>query len=162
VNVDVDGGDVRADIARLPFKKGAFNEVLASHVLEHILDLPSAMRELHRVLRPGGLLRAIVPYGIRGLFVPSHVHAFDLHTMDYFCRKGSGYHGGALFRLKRREITDYSIPFKWHIHRYLFFLGVTDHDFPSRIRIRLPLARRKEITYWMEKLPEDDSSTTRP
>lgn len=43
---------------------GSCVEVYASHVLEHLAydtDLPRAMSEIHRVLKPGGRLRVSVP-----------------------------------------------------------------------------------------------------
>jgi SAM-dependent methyltransferase len=46
--------DVKADITGLPFEDGEFDLVLCSHVLEHIADDRAAMRELYRVLAPGG------------------------------------------------------------------------------------------------------------
>ena len=51
----------RADVARLPFKDGAFDAVICSEVLEHIPDNRKAVRELVRVLRPGGELVISVP-----------------------------------------------------------------------------------------------------
>jgi predicted SAM-dependent methyltransferase len=47
--------DVKADICKLPFQDNQFDLVLCNHVLEHIEDDKQAMRELYRVLRPGGL-----------------------------------------------------------------------------------------------------------
>jgi predicted SAM-dependent methyltransferase len=46
------------------FASGSVAEIYASHVLEHLgyrRDLPAALREFHRVLAPGGMLRASVP-----------------------------------------------------------------------------------------------------
>jgi 2-polyprenyl-3-methyl-5-hydroxy-6-metoxy-1,4-benzoquinol methylase len=40
----------------LPFPDGAFDAALNSGVLEHVPDEAAALAELHRVLRPGGLL----------------------------------------------------------------------------------------------------------
>jgi ubiquinone/menaquinone biosynthesis C-methylase UbiE len=51
----------RADVARLPFKDGAFDAVICSEVLEHIQDNRKAVRELIRVLKPGGELVISVP-----------------------------------------------------------------------------------------------------
>jgi hypothetical protein len=45
---------VRADAQRLPFTACAFDALLCHHVLEHVPDDRGAMRELLRVLRPGG------------------------------------------------------------------------------------------------------------
>jgi len=52
---------VRADALRLPFPDGAFDRVICAEVLEHIGDDASAMAELARVLRPGGVVAITVP-----------------------------------------------------------------------------------------------------
>lgn len=46
--------DVKADICKLPFQDNSFDVILCNHVLEHIPDDIQAMRELYRVLKPGG------------------------------------------------------------------------------------------------------------
>lgn len=43
---------------------GSCGEIYASHVLEHLsydVHLPAALKEMHRVLKPGGRLRVSVP-----------------------------------------------------------------------------------------------------
>jgi SAM-dependent methyltransferase len=47
---------VIARIERLPFAGESFDVALASHVLYHVPDRAAALRELRRVLRPGGRL----------------------------------------------------------------------------------------------------------
>lgn len=47
--------DVKADILNLPFKENEFDVVICNHVLEHIEDDSKAMKELYRVLKPGGM-----------------------------------------------------------------------------------------------------------
>ncbi len=49
------------DATRLPFPDGVFDRVIAAEVLEHIPDDEAAMRELARVLRPGGTMAVTVP-----------------------------------------------------------------------------------------------------
>ena len=51
----------RATRCALPFADGTFDRVIASEVLEHIPDDTAAMRELARVLRPGGAMAVTVP-----------------------------------------------------------------------------------------------------
>jgi SAM-dependent methyltransferase len=46
---------VNADAMRLPFVDGAFDVVLAPHMLYHVPDRASAAAEMRRVLRPGGV-----------------------------------------------------------------------------------------------------------
>ena len=54
-------GKVADLTAGLPFKNNYFDAVLFSEVLEHIPSTRQALDELHRVLRPGGLLFLSTP-----------------------------------------------------------------------------------------------------
>lgn len=49
----------QADLMRLPFRDDAFDHVFVCFVLEHLPDPLGALRELKRVLRPGGTITAI-------------------------------------------------------------------------------------------------------
>lgn len=46
--------DVRCDIQQMPFADNSFDVIFCNHVLEHVDDDRKAMRELYRVMRPGG------------------------------------------------------------------------------------------------------------
>ena len=54
--------DVKADICNLPFDDNSFNFIICNHVLEHIPEDMKAMKELYRVLAPGGTAILQVPY----------------------------------------------------------------------------------------------------
>jgi SAM-dependent methyltransferase len=45
----------------MPFPKNAFKTVVSNCVLEHIPDIDAALKEIHRVLKPGGRLMITVP-----------------------------------------------------------------------------------------------------
>ena len=45
---------IKTDIMAIPCKSNSFDVVLCNHVLEHVADDQKAMRELFRVLAPGG------------------------------------------------------------------------------------------------------------
>jgi SAM-dependent methyltransferase len=47
---------------RFPFADGSFEVVWCSEVLEHLFDPEFALREMHRILKPGGRLLVTVPY----------------------------------------------------------------------------------------------------
>ncbi|MEM8529644.1 MAG: glycosyltransferase [Chloroflexota bacterium] len=50
------------DIHRLPFPDATFDKILMSEVLEHLADDRAALREIYRVLKPGGTLALSVPH----------------------------------------------------------------------------------------------------
>jgi ubiquinone/menaquinone biosynthesis C-methylase UbiE len=45
---------VKMDVHAIPFEANTFNVVFCNHVMEHVKDDILAMREIHRVLKPGG------------------------------------------------------------------------------------------------------------
>lgn len=95
---ETEWGDVKVDIAAtdsvtalsdmhdLPFRSGSFSEVLMDNVLEHSPDTTSVLRELHRVLRPGGVAYIYVPYfNAHGAYSdPTHRSFFSERTFDYY------------------------------------------------------------------------------
>ena len=74
--IDISAGQIAENVARwpgitfrqhdvaesLPFADGTFEVVWCSEVLEHLFAPAFALREMHRVLRPGGRLLVTVPY----------------------------------------------------------------------------------------------------
>lgn len=52
----------RGDILHLPFEDQSLDLIIANHVLEHIRELPKALKELKRVLKPDAFLIAQVPW----------------------------------------------------------------------------------------------------
>ena len=57
--------DVKADICNLPFDDNSFDFILCNHVLEHIPDDTKAMKELYRILRPGGTAILQIPQDLQ-------------------------------------------------------------------------------------------------
>lgn len=53
---------VVSDIHHLPFAENAIDGLFCLHVLEHVADDREAIRNLHRVLRPGGEAVLMVPF----------------------------------------------------------------------------------------------------
>ncbi len=93
LNVDcvaLPGVDVVWDLNTYPwpFATGAWHEVVACHVLEHLDDLVQAVTELHRILAPGGRAEVRVPHmaGWGAWNNPTHRHFFTRRSFDYFKR----------------------------------------------------------------------------
>jgi SAM-dependent methyltransferase len=71
-----------------PFASGAWDKVVAHHVLEHLLDLTSALSEIARILKPGGTCELKVPH-IAGWGCwndPTHRNFFTRRSFQYFQR----------------------------------------------------------------------------
>lgn len=52
---------VVGDASRLPFRDGVFDALICTETLEHLPDDAGAVREIARLLRPGGTLHGAVP-----------------------------------------------------------------------------------------------------
>src|SRR5689334_15805844 len=55
------GAYVASDAARMPFPPGVFDVVVSNHSLEHFVELEATLREVARVMHPGGTLYIAVP-----------------------------------------------------------------------------------------------------
>ncbi len=77
------------DGARLPFRDGVFDSVLCSETVEHVRDPSAVIREIHRVLEPGGTLLLTVPcvigaLGLRGRLAHYRKHrTFVMHETHF-------------------------------------------------------------------------------
>lgn len=63
ISADKDGpfSEMRMDVTNIPFPDGTFDAVICNHVLEHVADDRRAIRELFRVVKPGGWAIVTVP-----------------------------------------------------------------------------------------------------
>lgn len=64
LTADIDSplADVKMDIHDIQYPDDSFDVILCNHVLEHVDDDQQCMRELRRVLKPGGLAIMQVPF----------------------------------------------------------------------------------------------------
>jgi SAM-dependent methyltransferase len=100
------------DAAKLPFEAGSFDVVVTTQVYEYVPDIPGALAEVARVLRPGGLV-AILDTDYDSLVVHTEDperHARILEAWDeHFVHRGLPRVLGALlresgFRLRHRVV----------------------------------------------------------
>jgi Methyltransferase domain len=56
-----EGSYVLADAVSMPFAPASFDLVVSNHSLEHFIELEATVREIGRVMKPGGVLYVSVP-----------------------------------------------------------------------------------------------------
>jgi SAM-dependent methyltransferase len=71
------GEMTQGDAFRLPFADETFDRVICSEVMEHVHDYQGAIRELVRVMRPGGTIGITIP-------TATSEHLYFHLTRDYF------------------------------------------------------------------------------
>jgi len=79
LRADLGQAGLVADLHQLPFASAAFDSVVANNVLEHLYDPLAGLREVHRTLRPGGHLFALIPFDALNSHhaLPAHLWKLD-------------------------------------------------------------------------------------
>ncbi len=62
--------DVYYDGKTIPFPDNTFDSILASEVLEHVFNLEDILKELYRVLKPGGKILITIPFAWKEHEIP--------------------------------------------------------------------------------------------
>jgi SAM-dependent methyltransferase len=113
-------GAIRADLSRdvtpdivlnagrgLPFRDGSLSTVWCFDLVEHLEDIPALMREVHRVLMPGGRVCLTTPHFscANSYTDPTHKQHFGWRSFDYFTAEHDlRYYSTARFRIARRVL----------------------------------------------------------
>ena len=109
---------------RLPFDDDSFDRAIAIHVLEHLRNLPAALDEIHRVLRPGARFSVVIP-----------------------CEGGAGYALGRRFTSQRIFERRYDTSYDWYIKSEHF-------NVPAEIVPELERRfDREHRSFWPLKVP---------
>ena len=70
------GGEYYNSFAEeLPFPDNSFQTAICSHVLEHVLRPEDVLKEIHRILKPGGEVIVVVPYSLE--IEPTHLREYS-------------------------------------------------------------------------------------
>jgi ubiquinone/menaquinone biosynthesis C-methylase UbiE len=140
--------DLRRGIAEeLPWGDGSFDLVILDNVLEHVTDREKTLREIHRVLRPGGLLYQVTPkpFSAYSLWNDPHYDLAGLVLMPrsmqiwYFEKVRGGGEGTYDVGV---------IPPRWRIRRMLRAAGFREVVSPRELWVhylRNRIARPEEV-----------------
>lgn len=64
--------DIVSDITSIPRPNGSFDAIMCTEVFEHVPDAVAALKELNRLLKPGGYLLITAPFASITHFAPYH------------------------------------------------------------------------------------------
>lgn len=103
-----------------PFKDNEFETIICINAIEHLLDIVSVVRELHRICKAGAVVFIATPhFSDAGSYIdPTHLYHFSARSFDYFIEgtdifKEYGYYSECRFKLLRRHLS---------LHRRFAFL----------------------------------------
>jgi len=88
---------IAADSFRLPFIDDSFDIVIASEIIEHVIDPAEFVKELFRVVKKGGRLLVTTPYKEKLIYylcvhcnkktpANAHIHSFDEKKLGSYYR----------------------------------------------------------------------------
>ena len=101
----LDARVLRADAQSIPLADRSCDRVLASHMLFHVPDIARALREMRRILKPGG--RIVMTTNAAD-------HAARIHTLHDEAARKLGYvptvHAGSRFSLEHLDLVREALP----------------------------------------------------
>ena len=87
--------DVLCDLDRTPypFRDSQFDQIRATHVIEHVADVMATMKELHRLARPGGRIVLVTPHytDFSSFCDPTHRWHLNSYSFRHFGEDHGGY-----------------------------------------------------------------------
>jgi ubiquinone/menaquinone biosynthesis C-methylase UbiE len=125
-----------ADVLQLPFPDARFDVAIANHMLYHVPDIPRAVAELARVVRPGGVLIAATN-GER--------HMGETHDLI----------GTIRGQRPKREITKRFSLENGEAQLRPWFARVERRDFPNDLAV----TEAEPVVAYLESTAEEDETT---
>lgn len=71
------------DARPYPFEDDWFDEIICRHVIEHVNDPVTVMSELHRITRPGGVIKIVAPHWTNPDFATDLTHRNHLNSYSF-------------------------------------------------------------------------------
>jgi glycosyltransferase involved in cell wall biosynthesis len=126
-SIDIERSDVKHDLnqAPWPFAENSVGIVRASDALEHLKDKIQTMKEIHRILAPGGMLLSNTPSTDgRGAFQdPTHVSFWNSNSFWYYTQSKIAAYVNTPVRFQSTYVKNW-YPSKWHEdHKIIYVLA---------------------------------------
>lgn len=112
------GAVFNADVQRLPFPDKLFDVVLANHMLFHVPHVDNALSEIHRVLKPGGIM------------VAATNSAYNMPELDQLIRRAYGLLGARGVEPEPERLSDFSLE-EGAVQAARHFFAVARYDLPG-------------------------------
>lgn len=135
---------------RAPFPEAAFDLVYARQVLHHIPDLPALMREIFRLLRPGGLLIATREHVIsrkadlQAFYDPHPIHKYTQGENAYLLQEYLDSMRAAGLRVC--EVLGYA-------HSVINYAPISQDDYLSNLQRKLGRILTPALARWLMSKP---------
>lgn len=128
------------------FPDASVDEVFSEHFMEHIDDPRALLEETARILKPGGIFRAVVPHFSNPWFYsdPTHRSFFGLYTFSYWVEETPF----------RRTVPHYDqpLPFELMSARHSF---KSSRPFLVRHGIKKVLSSWVNLSRWTQEFYEE-------
>ncbi|MGH9751254.1 MAG: class I SAM-dependent methyltransferase [Blastocatellia bacterium] len=140
-----------------PFDDNQFDEVVGSHVIEHVRDPMAVMSELHRITRPGGLIKLVAPHWTNPDFATDLTHRNHLNSYSFRNmiegREVFSFYTEVRFRERKTRVTLLNL---WKLFGLEFLVNL-DNFWPRMRFLRKfweqyanAIVRGKEIVFELE------------
>lgn len=134
------------DSGPLPFDDGSYDYIECNDIIEHLREFSPIMKELHRVLSPGGRVHIEGPHFTSSTWPtdPTHRRAFAINTFEFFARGSlhdrDYYFDFAFDRVAVRRIgfqkvlwQPWNWPLEWLINKHRKLQGMYESTGLSRL-----------------------------
>jgi SAM-dependent methyltransferase len=133
--------DLYYDGRRLPFDDGSFDTVLNIQVLEHTPHPGLLVREMGRVLKPGGLLILSAPFQFRLHEQPHDYFRYSPHGLRTLCEEAGlelfdTLNQGSMWSIIAHKLNSYLAFRVARIGRMAQAMGKLSHEAPAAERTR--------------------------
>lgn len=108
----LNGVDIVHDLNVFPYpiETDQFDKIYCLHVLEHVDDLIGTMKELYRIIKPGGSIYIRVPHAsccTTAWADPTHKRFFVHRSFEHFDSRSDIYGFGIDLRIRKRRLHYY-------------------------------------------------------